>query len=143
MKRIGVTTVKIKNGAVTPAKICGKLPGIKVDASTLGTVPNAAQAGSSQTVNGPTADQIAAASRLRCPDGLVLASAVCFEPTARPTAEWLTAVFNCAQVGLRLPDQTELIAFEVQAYSSAPHLSGWEKSCLGPTRQFSPPAPSR
>jgi hypothetical protein len=118
-----VGTKQLKKNAVTGAKVKnGTLTGAQINASTLGTVPSAAQAGNSQTVHGLTPDQIAATSRLRCPDGMDLASGVCFEPTARPAAEWLTAVFNCAQAGLRLPAQTELIAFEVQAYSSSPPL---------------------
>jgi hypothetical protein len=118
-----VGTKQLKKNAVTGAKVKnGTLTGTQINASTLGTVPNAAQAGNTQTVQGLTPVQIAATSRLRCPDGMVLASGLCFEPTARPAAEWLTAVFNCAHAGLRLPAQTELIAFEVQAYSSAPPL---------------------
>jgi hypothetical protein len=122
LRKNAVTRVKIKNGAVTPAKIGGMLPGQKVDASTLGTVPYAAQAGNSQTVRGLTPDQIAATSRLRCPDGMVLASGICFELTARPAAEWLSAVSICAQAGRRVPAPSELIAFETQTYSEAPPL---------------------
>jgi hypothetical protein len=120
LRKNAVTKVKIKKGAVTPAKIGGMLPGLKVDASTLGVVPSAAQAGNSQTVRGLTPDQIAATSRLRCPDGMVLASGICFEPTARPAAEWLSAVSICAQAGRRVPAPSELIAFETQTYTEAP-----------------------
>ena len=121
LKKNAVSTAKIKNEAVTGAKVKkGTLTGTQINLASLGTVPNATQAGNTQTVQGLTPVQIAATTRLRCPNGMVLASGVCFEPAARPAAEWLTAVFNCAQAGLRLPDQTELIAFEVQTYPSAP-----------------------
>jgi hypothetical protein len=47
LKNNAVTTVKIKNQAVTAAKVKnGALTGKQIDASTLGTVPNAAHAAS-------------------------------------------------------------------------------------------------
>jgi hypothetical protein len=60
-----VTTAKIKNGAVTGAKVkSGSLTGTQINASTLGTVPNATNAtnatnaGNANTVNGQTATKI-------------------------------------------------------------------------------------
>jgi hypothetical protein len=47
LKKNAVTTAKIKNGAVTTSKIKnGAITGAQVNASTLGTVPNANHAGS-------------------------------------------------------------------------------------------------
>ena len=47
LKKSAVTTAKIKNAAVTGAKVKrGTLTGSQINASTLGTVPNAAHAGS-------------------------------------------------------------------------------------------------
>jgi hypothetical protein len=47
LKKGAVTTAKIKNAAVTAAKVKrGTLTGSQINASTLGTVPNAAHAGS-------------------------------------------------------------------------------------------------
>jgi hypothetical protein len=50
IKKNAVTTAKIKNGAVTTSKIKnGAITGAQVNASTLGTVPNATHAGSADT----------------------------------------------------------------------------------------------
>ncbi len=52
LKKNSVTTAKIKNQAVTAAKVkSGSLTGAQVNASTLGTVPNAAHAGSADVAN--------------------------------------------------------------------------------------------
>ena len=50
LKKNAVTTAKIKNGAVTASKIKnGAITGAQVNASTLGTVPNANHAGSADS----------------------------------------------------------------------------------------------
>jgi hypothetical protein len=52
LKKNAVTSAKIKNNAVTTSKIKnGAITGAKVNAGTLGTVPNAAHAGSADTAN--------------------------------------------------------------------------------------------
>jgi hypothetical protein len=52
LKKNAVTTAKIKNEAVTGGKVKkGTLTGIQVNASTLGTVPNAAHAGTADVAN--------------------------------------------------------------------------------------------
>jgi hypothetical protein len=52
LKKNAVTTPKIKNEAVTAAKVKkGTLTGTQINASTVGTVPNATHAGSADTAN--------------------------------------------------------------------------------------------
>jgi hypothetical protein len=52
IKKNAVTTAKIKNGAVTTSKIKnGAITGAQVNASTLGTVPNANHAANADTAN--------------------------------------------------------------------------------------------
>jgi hypothetical protein len=52
LKKNSVTTAKIKKEAVTAAKVKkGSLSGTQINASTLGTVPNATHAGSADTAN--------------------------------------------------------------------------------------------
>src|SRR4051794_21948862 len=59
LKKSSVTTGKIKNGAVTTAKIKnGAVTGAKIQASSLGTVPSAANA---NAIEGRTASSFAPA----------------------------------------------------------------------------------
>ncbi|HEY1355594.1 MAG TPA: hypothetical protein VGF09_04700 [Solirubrobacterales bacterium] len=52
LKKNAVVTAKVKNGAITAAKVKqGALTGTQINASTLGTVPNAGHAGSADVAN--------------------------------------------------------------------------------------------
>jgi hypothetical protein len=52
LKKNAVTTAKLKNESVAAAKVKkGTLTGTQINASTLGTVPNATHAGSADTAN--------------------------------------------------------------------------------------------
>ena len=68
--------------------------------------------------------QAEGALKLRCPNGTVLAAALCFEVDLRPTAlPYITAVGSCSAVNLgnrRLPTHTELQAFVSQGGTPAP-----------------------
>ncbi|HVO55388.1 MAG TPA: hypothetical protein VMT37_13335 [Solirubrobacterales bacterium] len=108
LRKNAVTAAKIKNGAVT---------GAKVKLSSLGTVPKAAEA---QTLGGQTALQIAASSKLKCPAGMRLGGGACIEDAERPALELAQAMQVCGQAGLRLPSRGELIAYEMQYYTSFP-----------------------
>ncbi len=101
LKANSVITGKIKNGAVT---------GAKITTSTLGTVPSALNA---QSLDGMSADQIEQSSKLRCPGGTVLIAGDCFETASRPAAQFRVAVETCARAGRSLPSVGELAAYLV------------------------------
>lgn len=98
LKANSVITGKIKNAAVT---------GAKVKTSTLGTVPSAASA---QSLDGMSADQIQQGSKLRCPPGTQLAGGVCIETSLRE-AKYNEALNICGRANRSLPDVGELAAF--------------------------------
>ena len=111
LKKNSVTTAKIKKEAVTSAKI--KL-------SSLGTVPNAANA---QALGGLSASQISEAAKLRCPGGTTsLAGIICIEDTERkPPANLTVAMVECAKSNRRLPSMGELTTFGIQNFNEAPN----------------------
>jgi hypothetical protein len=89
---------RLKNHAIT---------GQQVNLKALGKVPRAANADSARnakTLGGAPASDY----RLHCPSGLDRAADLCFEPTPRPDAIWVTAVQTCSQVQRRLPTDGEL-----------------------------------
>jgi hypothetical protein len=91
LKKNAVTTVKIKDQAITAAKVQnGSLTGAQINASTLGTVPSAAQAANAEsatnaahaasadtaahadTLDGLNASDFAPAAELQTPDRIIL-----------------------------------------------------------------------
>jgi hypothetical protein len=64
--------------------------------------------------------------RLHCPAGLQLAGDVCFEPTLRPVANYVTALATCASAQRRLPTDGELaLVFD---HVGAPQQIEWTSS---------------
>ncbi len=120
LKKNAVTTAKIKKEAVTAAKVKkGTLTGTQINASTLGTVPNAANA---QALGGQSASQISEAARVRCPSGTIPSAGVCFEAAERkPPTNLLEAMVECAKSNRRLPSLGDLITFDIQNFSEPPN----------------------
>ena len=120
LKKNAVTTAKIKKEAVTAAKVRkGTLTGTQINASTLGTVPNAANA---QALGGQSASQISEAAKIRCPSGTIPSAGVCFEATERkPPTNLLEAMVECAKSNRRLPSLGDLITFDIQNFSEPPN----------------------
>lgn len=133
-----VGTKQLKNGSVTGAKVKdGSITSSKIALSSLGTVPNAAHADSAtsagtaesakiaadatnaitatnaQSLQGLNPAQIAALAKLTCPADTQLVAGTCFETTARPTANWETAVRTCGKAGRTLPNASQLTAFDI------------------------------
>jgi hypothetical protein len=105
---------QLKKGAVTGAKIKnGTISGRKLARGAAGTVPLAAHAGNADTVGGLTPAQVAAASKLRCPAGTILAAGVCFDANQRPAATLINALTDCGDEGMALPSGGQLAAFLV------------------------------
>ena len=98
LKPNSVITGKIKNGAVT---------GAKVRTSTLGTVPSAATA---HSLGGMSVDQIQQGLKLRCPPGMQPAAGVCFE-TSLQEGTYNEALNICGRTDRSLPGVGELAAF--------------------------------
>lgn len=123
LKKGAVTAAKIKNGAVT---------GSKLNTGTIGTVPraqtaqnaataqNATSAQNAATVGGQSPAQIVAASKVKCPGDMALAAGVCIETTARPAADFQTALGTCAKAGRAIPSMGQLTAYEMQTYTQYP-----------------------
>ena len=109
LKANSVITGKIKNGAVT---------GAKIRTSTLGTVPSAA------TLGGLSADQIQQGSKLRCPPGMQPAAGACFETSLRE-ATYNEALNICGRANRSLPGVGELAAFLL---TQAGETVGWAGS---------------
>jgi hypothetical protein len=104
---------RLENHAIT---------GHQVNLNALGKVPHAAMADSARNASNlggaPASDY-----RLHCPSGLVRAADLCFEPTPRPDATWVTAVQTCSQAQRRLPTDGELaLAFN---NTGAPQVYQW------------------
>ena len=123
LKANSVITGKIKNGAVT---------GAKIKTSTLGTVPSAANA---QSLGGMSADQIQRSSQLRCPPGTQPADGLCFETSLRE-ATYSQALNICGRANRSLPNVGELADFlltqpeETVSWAGSPFLtaSGYSAS---------------
>src|SRR5262249_53694672 len=108
LKKNAVITQAIKNEAVTGAKVKkGTLTGTQIDASTIGTVPSAANA---QTLGGMSANQIAQGSKLHCPAGTKQAAGMCFDSSKRPAAGFQAAITTCAEADRALPTVGEMAA---------------------------------
>lgn len=115
LKTEAVTTAKIKDGAVTEDQILdGAVTGAKVKEGTLGTVPRAdlaRTAGDAGTLNGLTAAQIKAASKLHCPKAAPRRIAgFCTEATAHSKATYQEALTDCARADMALPSFGEAAA---------------------------------
>jgi hypothetical protein len=145
-----VGTRQLKNGAVTSAKIKnGAVTGSKIALSSLGTVPsattatsatratsaaNADTAGNAQALDGKSAEQIAAQSKLSCPAGTQLFGGLCFETSPRPSALLSTAMLECVEAGRWLPTITQLLAYEEKNLVSEVPSEWTESIFYGPTR---------
>lgn len=117
-----VTTGKLHNQAVTAGKVANhSLTGAQINVAALGTVPNAAHAANADQLAGAPASSYLA----HCPTGLVKVpnGNLCFDPNVRPEATWADALNICAQAGLKLPTEGEL----VQAFNDldASQTSQW------------------
>ncbi|HEX8752032.1 MAG TPA: hypothetical protein VF731_01335 [Solirubrobacterales bacterium] len=128
-----VGTRQLKSEAVTAAKIrAGAVTGAKIDLSTLGTVPSATLAASAtraitaesavaaQTLEGMSAEQVAAKARLRCPNVMSLDHGICFGAESEASLPQFEAIFRCNELGYRLPLAGELLAFEADNYNTLP-----------------------
>jgi hypothetical protein len=103
-----VTTPKLRNQAVTGSKVANNsLTGTQINASTLGTVTNAAHATNADQLAGSPASSY----RAHCPPGLkqVPNGTLCFDFTDRGFTTWTAALNSCALAGMRLPDAGELV----------------------------------
>jgi hypothetical protein len=120
LRKNSVTTTKIKGEAVTAAKVKkGTLTGNQIDASTLGTVPNAANA---QALGGLSASQVSEAAKLRCPAGTIPSAGICVEGAERtPPVNLADAMVECAKSNRRLPSMGELTTFDIQHFSEPPN----------------------
>ena len=119
---------QIKKNSVTGAKVKGNsLTGAKIKESTLAIVPSAANA---QTLGGLSAAQLTEGSKVRCPSGTRLAAGVCFESATREATTLSAALGACGRDNLRLPLQSELIAFQMQ--TTPPEYEWAESYYLGP-----------
>jgi hypothetical protein len=118
-----VGTKQLKANAVTAAKIKkGAVTGSKIDLASLGTVPSATSAltaSNAQALGGQTAAQITDSAKLKCPAGTKLGGGVCFEEALRTKRFLLLANLACAEAGRRLPDMGEVLAYDMQYYTSA------------------------
>ena len=111
LRNAAVTTAKLHNQAVTGAKVANNsLTGTQINASTLGTVPNAAHAEHATNAD-QLAGQPASTYRASCPAGLkrVPNGSLCFDFNERPPAIWTDALNACALAGMHLPDPGELV----------------------------------
>jgi hypothetical protein len=136
IKSAAITAAKIKNGAVTGAKIApGSITGGQIALSTLGTVPSAtkadqavhadtattatnatratsaASADDARTLGGQSAEQIAAAAKLTCPTGMILAAGNCFDATQTAASTYYSALEKCAAKGKSVPDTGDMANF--------------------------------
>jgi len=123
-----VTTPKLRDQAVTGRKVANNsLTGTQINASTLGTVPNAAHAVNADRLAGSPASTFLA----HCPSGMkrVPNGNLCFDSTARPNATWIDALNTCALAGLHLPTPGEL----AQAFNDldAFQLDQWTSTAFG------------
>lgn len=85
--------------------------------STLGAVPGAVN---SQKLGGLSAEQIIAAATPACPAGTKLSLGLCFEESPRAPKPYEEAIYDCKEVGRRLPSEGELAAYETQNYTEPP-----------------------
>lgn len=127
-----VGTKQIQKEAITAAKIKrGAVTGAKINLATLGAVPSAttaesaSMAANAQALQGQTAAQIAASSKLTCPAGTTFAAGTCMENSARPKALYLEALEVCAKAGRLIPSMAELTAYDILVNnSSTPEWAG-------------------
>jgi len=127
-----VGTKQIQKEAITAAKIKrGAVTGAKINLATIGLVPSATTANSSSTaanaqaLQGQTAAQIAASSKLKCPVGTTFAAGTCMEDSARPKATYVDALEACAKAGRLIPSMAELTAYDILVKnSSTPEWAG-------------------
>ena len=108
LRKNAVTSSRIENGAVTGSKVAnGALTGTQIDASTLGTVPLAAN---SQQLDGSPA----AAFMDKCPSGTTRAAAdlcVMTSDARFAPANFTDAMADCAVAGMRLPRRGAPVGF--------------------------------
>jgi hypothetical protein len=127
LKSGAVTGAKIKQGSVTAANIApGVLAQPAIDPSKLGTVPtavdaanaahatsadSAARAESANSLQGMTAAQIVAGSKLHCPSDTTPAGGLCVESAIRGAENFFDAQVTCAEAGRLMPPESVLLAF--------------------------------
>ncbi|HTT95757.1 MAG TPA: hypothetical protein VMF55_13875 [Solirubrobacterales bacterium] len=130
LKNGAVSGAKIKDGAVTAAKIAPGVIAPTIDPSKLGTVPSATNAAhattaedaahattadDASTLQGLSAAQITADSKLRCPAGTSAAGGLCLEDASRGPMGFFEAERACAEDERLLPPESALIAFLLPA----------------------------
>jgi hypothetical protein len=98
LKKNAVTTAKIKNNAVTTSKIKnGAVTGAKINAASLGTVPNASHAGTADSANtantAKSADTAGSAANAGAVNGQTIHKIV-FRTTSDDGATGPVTVFN-------------------------------------------------
>ncbi len=135
-----IGTQKLRNGAVTHAKlhanavtainvVDNSLTGAQINASTLGTVPNAAHATDADNLGGSPASDY----RLHCPSNLAQAADLCFDVAVRPYATLYTAMTTCAGLHMRLPTPSDLeLIFQ---YLGANQSYEWTSDVFFPPNQ--------
>jgi hypothetical protein len=110
LKNGSITAAKIRNGAVTAAKL-GALPIAPAEAQ---------RAAEAEALNGKTAAQLLAESKLHCPAGTELAVGACLDATPGAAVALEQAFKACGRAGKRLPSTGELIAFEMAHFTEFP-----------------------
>ena len=126
LKNRSITAAKIRNGAVTAAKL-GALPtapspgaaGVE-HANSADRATQAQRAADAEALDGKTASQLLAESKLHCPAGTELAAGACLDATAAAATSLESAFLACGEADKRLPSSGELIAFDVARFSNYP-----------------------
>ncbi len=80
-------------------------------ADSAGQADSAANAANAQALQGMSADDLIAASQIRCPTAMSLAAGVCVDEQLRAPAPLYVAFQDCGEDNLRLPTAGELIAY--------------------------------
>lgn len=148
LKNGAVTGAKLKDGSVTGAKIAlsslGTVPNAAhadsagsaatatsaasaktaESAKVAESATSAALAADAQSLQGLNPAQIAAIAKVTCPARTKPIAGTCFEESARPVANWETAMRTCAKAGRTLPTGSQLTAFDLLAGNSISEWTG-------------------
>lgn len=128
LKNGSITAAKIRNGAVTAAKLGalaiapapGATPASVEHANSADRAAEAQRAAEAEALNGKTATQLLAESKLHCPAGTELAVGACLDATPGAPVALEEAFKACGRAGKRLPSTGELIAFEMAHFTEFP-----------------------